>query len=247
MTRRLKYLKIALVTLLLLIEGCSSNSAREATSEVDTEDYAQEDGSADAVETDEIADQDETEMDKGEFTQQGYEKVVGLLNDKYEGYEISISTEIYEASTSIDWMIDDDLQVLYYKESYSIEGTEGSREYYYDSGLMSCYTESESVGDGSETIYYCRDIGGFKIVSSFDSEDSTEPFTFGGLDQKQQMIRQSLDEFVRLLKDSEVTGKGESEYTIDIEEETEYDGIETTNKTRIVISKELYEKIVDDN
>jgi hypothetical protein len=44
-----------------------------------------------------------------------------------------------------------------------------------------------------------------------------------------------------------VTTKGDVDYTISIEEDVEFDGIEATNKTEIVISKDLYLRLVSDD
>jgi hypothetical protein len=102
-----------------------------------------------------------------------YDSVVATLTTNYDGYDISITTDVYEASTTINWLIDEELNVLSFSEAYAIEGTEGTREYYFENGELQCYSESESVGDWIETIYYCAEAGGISMKSNDLSDEST--------------------------------------------------------------------------
>jgi hypothetical protein len=234
------------ILILIFCAGCSTSAEKQEEAQAAVEEIEVPDVPEDHDELDAIDDEPVDLIDPD--TQDYYDSAVASLTKKYEGYEISVSTATYEASSSITWMIGEDLEPLSYKESYAVESMEGAREYYYENGKISCYMEEASGGDETETTYYCTGSRGIKIKrNDAEGTSTTEILESGDLKLKEQMMDQNFNDLLKLLKEYEVTTKGDVDYTISIEEDVEFDGIEATNKTVIVISKDLYLRLVSDD
>ena len=174
-----------------------------------------------------------------------FDETAGLVFERQEPYyTVSIATHQYEASSEVTWYFDDEGAPLYFKESWSAEGREGSTEFFMDakSGNVDCaYTEE---GDVAEK--WCRATGGTRTRVDDESGESTvELISYGYGATANAELTRYLDTLKQILNEAQNTHEDETTYTLRIEKTTLIGEMEVEESTEVSIPKKVYEALMN--
>ncbi len=247
--------------ILLLVMSCSKPSSiettfNEASSDTsllrDTSDYLPDEieEEYEPEEVNEIEEEYESE-EANEISEEGvesrYEKVSQKIMEGVESfYQVTITTNGYEAMSDLTWYFDKKFSVRYFKESWSMEGQDGTTEFFLVDDSVVCVFEEESGGMGTTTIRVCEEIGGKETTGNYGETPVDESLPASYLNTKRKVIDDYLGELLSLLGGNEITETGEETYTIKIENTIDVGQEETaTETTTVTIPKMLYEKLLN--
>jgi hypothetical protein len=233
-----------LVTCLLLsivMIGCSSSNNQETSSSdstalndtLDVHAFADE-------ESDEIAEEEDTASDTSQL-EITFDETAGMVFERQEPYyTVTIVTDQYEASSDVTWYFDDEFSPIYFKESWSAEGNEGSTEYFAPAGSVECaYSEEYNTVDK-----WCKSTGGTRSTINDESgEANVELLPSDYRITVEGELSRYLDILKAILSEAEVTDEDENSYTLAITETTEIGGNEVKESTTVHIPKKVYEAL----
>ena len=173
-----------------------------------------------------------------------FDETAGLVFERQEPYyTVSIVTQQYEGSSEVTWYFDADFSAIYFNQSWSVEGTEGSTEYFITGGRdVACgYMEEYNTVEK-----WCRTTGGTRTTMNDESGDATTellPVEYG------TTVNSSLANYLETLKailnDAEKTQEDETTYTLRIEKSTLIGEEEVQESTEVSIPKKVYEALVN--
>jgi hypothetical protein len=166
-----------------------------------------------------------------------YRQMIADSSEFY--YEITIGTNQYEAVSDVTWYYDKSFSPRYFKETWSMEGTEGNTEYIIENDVVVCALVDESYGNGSSTTKWCRQTGG--TISTW-SDDVTDPVIAQVAPDFSKKSKEELDRYVGILKNlvrESVTSESDNIYIIRLENKVDV-GQEVTESTELRIHKKVY-------
>jgi hypothetical protein len=222
--------------------GCSKPSSTETA----TADTVQTDSSAYELAEYEMETEMEEVSEGNEVDLELYydERSHIILNEGEFFYQVNIVFNGYESMSDVTWFFDKEFSVRCYKQNWSMEGQEGSEEFFLRNDSIICMMEIETGGVGTITTRVCTEVGGMKTTENYDQDPVNEPVPANYLDDK----RKEFDRYLQTLKDLlggvEVTEPDAETYTLKIENVVDV-GQEVTETTTITIPKALYEKLTN--
>lgn len=239
-------IRIPIVLLLIIASSCTTRQTTESMQ--------------DSVSTDTIQSKAAEPLRQEESPQGALPEVVtsdttskldGLYSDLYLAitdsiesfFQVPVVTSEYESRADVIWYFDKSFAPRYFKETWSMEGTEGSTEYIIENDRVVCALENESYGSGSSTTKWCTTTGG--IVSTWkdgtdDPENTLAPDDFGKNSNEELSSYMSI--LKALLKDGEIKEDSDNVLTIRLENTINI-GEEVTQYTEVRISRVLYDEL----
>lgn len=234
--KRLSYLLFSLLLVACSSSGNQDTTTNDSTALNDTLDVpAFADEESDEIEEDEEMTSDTSQL---EIT---FDETAGLVFERQEPYyTVTIVTSQYEASSDVTWYFDNEFSAIYFKESWSAEGNEGSTEYFAPAGSVECaYSEEYNTIDK-----WCKSTGGTRSTVNDESGETTVELlpaeyhtTVAG------ELSRYLDILKAILTEAEVSDENENAYTLVIAETTEIGGNEVKESTTVHIPKKVYEAL----
>jgi len=233
-----------LLTLLLIwvLTACSTGSKENIDQDSVTAAYDTTAVGSVNVETNDEDAEEESSEEPSDTSQLEitFDETAGLVFDRNElFYTVSITTSQYEGSSNVTWYFDTDISPIYFKETWSMEGNEGSTEFFISGGEVDCAYVDES----NELKKWCRTTGG--ISTSYDEGGSATkafiPFEYG-TDCNAELSRY-LGILKSILDQADQTAEDENSYSFIIAKTTEIGGQEVNESTEITIPKKVYERI----
>lgn len=165
--------------------------------------------------------------------------------NKDEYFQVSISTQQYESASDVVWYFDKQFAPLYFKENWSMEGTEGTSEYFIRNKVPVCVFEYQSNGSRKEETSWCKEAGGEKtIYGSAENEDTTERLPEDYPEKITQSLELATTALTGLVKSAERQGDESDVLVLKIENQAD-EGAEYSETVTIEIPKALYEAMVD--
>lgn len=154
-------------------------------------------------------------------------------------FEVTITTQQYEAGSSITWYFDQDITPVYYSMTWSAEGNEGSTEYIVKNKKVMCSWIEDNSGDEK----WCVSTGGFRSTTDEATGDETKEELADTYGAEQSLSLQSeigrLSEFFR--EAGEVQADGDW-ITFRLEKVVNYGG-EFTEYTEARVHKKVFEEL----
>lgn len=229
-----KYIPIALCGLLAACGGGTTQESAADSVETDTL------MPLETVVTPESEDMPEDYPDEGEVTQ-AYDSVSQLTEAQRENFfEVSVTTNQYEATSLVTIYYDRSAQLRYFSESWSMEGTEGSSEYFVRDGDIVCARVVETIDGNDTSTAWCAHTGGERTTIDYDSGDPiTEAVPSDFVDTCEEELARYVRIFNDLLRDGELIDDGDN-YVLRVE--NEFEGDESIIEyTQVTLSKKLYQ------
>jgi hypothetical protein len=222
----------------LLCAACTSQGGNETSSKDSTR-----------IDSTSIAQTVSAEEEPAEAKENYLDEDVSLLDAQYDSckeavesleeiYRVDITTNQYEASSSVTWYFDANFKPLYFSMEWSAEGNEGSTELIISDEVVICANNAEYNTSEKWTIQ----TGGYRLTSG--DEESSTPTDSTFLDsQFGDSQNEALDGFLKtlmaILGDAERVGSEGSNVILKKEHVVDYGG-EYTETTNIIIHKKLY-------
>jgi hypothetical protein len=166
------------------------------------------------------------------------EQLALATNDESKYYIVSIRVSQYEGGADVTWYFDKELSPRYFKETWSMEGNEGSTEIMIDSGEATCFSKSDNQSDEN----WCAKTGGINS-SSYEGRDERTllPTNYGTLATKE--FEDNLSTLRNILKDGTIMSKSPDSYIVRIEQTVDV-GQEVTEYTEVDIPKAVYDELM---
>lgn len=229
---------------LLVLAACASSGGKETASQ-DSLTAANDTTIADIAREDEtIGEVEEESSEEMRDTSQleiTFDETAGLVFDRNElFYTVTITTSQYEASSDVTWYFDKDISPIYFKETWSAEGNEGSTEFFIEGGDVICASSQESTDE----IKWCRSTGGIRIFDggSGDLLKELTPAEYG-TDCNTELTRY-LGILKSILSEGDQTAEDETSYSFIIAKTSEIGGQEVHESTEITIPKKVYNELM---
>ena len=190
-----------------------------------------------AAETSEIPTTTETVQDTSRLTSVYDEELAIATSEQSQAYTVSVSVSQYEGSVSVTWYFDKDFTPRYFKETWSMEGREGTDELIIKDRVVVCSFSSEENYEDK----WCAQTGG--IRSTWDEGETREPLPadYGPISKSQ--LDEKLSILVRILKEGNITSETDGRYVVRTEHTIDV-GQEVTESTEVDIPKVLYDELV---
>jgi hypothetical protein len=165
------------------------------------------------------------------------EQLALATNDESKYYIVSIRVSQYEGGTDVAWFFNKNLSPTYFKETWSMEGNEGSTEILIENGSASCLSKSDNQTEEN----WCAKTGGINR-SSYEGRDEITllPVDYGTLATKE--FEDNLSTLKSILKDGTITSESPDRYIVRIEQTVDV-GQEVTEYTEVDIPKAVYNEL----
>ena len=235
---------LVIFLLALMLAACSSGNkeagSQDSTAMNDTLDVpAMADDESITVQSEDITEVEMSDTSQLEIT---FDEAAGLVFERMEPfYTVSITTSQYEASSDVTWYFDLDFSPIYFKETWSAEGNEGSTEFFIKDDKVVCAVTQET----NDEKKWCYTTGGIRVY--YEEEGSGDPLVdllsldYGRVCNEE--LERYLDILKSILNEADQTGEDENTYTFIIAKTSEIGGNEVHESTEITIPKKLYEAI----
>jgi hypothetical protein len=228
------------ITLLVLTFACTA--ANQETSSQDStaiDSFAVVDSTRISDnEVEEPSEDNEGDQDTSRISEVYDEQLVLATNDESKYYTVSIRVSQYEGGADVTWYFDKELSPRYFKETWSMEGNEGSTEILIENGSASCLSKSDNQTE--ET--WCAKTGGIKRGSYEGRDEKTLlPADYGALATKE--FEDNLSTLKSILKDGTITSESPDSYVVRIEQTVDV-GQEVTEYTEVDIPKAVYNELM---
>lgn len=179
-----------------------------------------------------------------------YAELITAARDSVENrrddyFQVSISTQQYESASDVVWYFDKRFAPLYFKDDWSMEGTEGTSEFFIRNNVPVCVFEYQSNGSRKEETSWCKETGGERIIyGSTENDDTTERLPEDYAAKIAQSFELAKTALTGLLKSAEREGDDSDVLRLKIENQAD-EGAEYSETVTIEIPKALYEAMVD--
>jgi hypothetical protein len=189
-------------------------------------------------EVEELSEDNEGDQDTSRVSEVYDEQLVLATNDESKYYTVSIRVSQYEGGADVTWYFDKELSPRYFKETWSMEGNEGSTEILIENGSASCLSKSDNQTEEN----WCAKTGGIKR-GSYEGRDEKAllPADYGTLATKE--FEDNLSTLKSILKDGTITSESPDSYVVRIEQTVDV-GQEVTEYTEVDIPKAVYNELM---
>ncbi|NJM25173.1 MAG: hypothetical protein HC859_06395 [Bacteroidia bacterium] len=220
-----------------LLVACGGGSSQESAT-----DSAQSDTLVplETVVTPDSEDMPEDYPDEG-VVAQAFDSVSQLMEaQRGNFFEVSVTTNQYEATSLVTIYYDQAASLRYFSESWSMEGTEGSSEYFVQDDQIVCARVIETIDGNDTSTSWCAATGGERTTINYDSGD---PITEAVPSDFRNTCEEELDRYIRifddLLREGELIEDGDN-YVLRVE--NEFEGDESIIEyTQVTLDKKLYQ------
>jgi hypothetical protein len=166
------------------------------------------------------------------------EQLALATNDESKYYTVSIRVSQYEGGADVTWYFDKELSPRYFKETWSMEGNEGSTEILIDNGSAICLSKSDNQSDEN----WCAKTGGINSNSNGERDERILlPANYGASATKE--FEDNLSTLKSILKDGTITSETADRYVVRIEQTVDV-GQEVTEYTEVDIPKVVYDELM---
>jgi hypothetical protein len=228
------------ITLLALTFACTATNQETSSKDSTTVDSIVIVGS-DSISVNEVekpSDDNEGDQDTSRLAAVYDEHLALATNDESKYYIVSIRVSQYEGGTDVTWYFDKELSPRYFKETWSMEGNEGSTEITIENGAATCFSKSDNQSDEN----WCAKTGGVNS-SSYEGRDERTllPSNYSTLATKE--FEDNLSTLKNILKDGTITSESPDSYIVRIEQIVDV-GQEVTEYTEVDIPKAVYDELM---
>src|SRR5688572_14833441 len=134
------------ITLLALMFACTATN-QETSSQDSTAVDSIAIADPDSIEVEKPSDDSIGDKDTSRLSAVYHEQLALATNDESKYYIVSIRVSQYEGGADVTWYFDKELSPRYFKETWSMEGNEGSTEIMIDNGAATCFSKSDNQSD----------------------------------------------------------------------------------------------------
>lgn len=157
-------------------------------------------------------------------------------------YEVHISYNLYEASSEVTWLFDESFSPRFFNESWSVEGSEGSTNYFIkNQSEVVCAEEVENA----ETKKWCTGYPGVKFVTNDEGNTSSETLPGEFPISCNQNLKSKMEALLSIMDEGERSDKDSNTYRFRMEKVVNY-GQEVTETVEVIIPKLLCKELVGD-
>jgi hypothetical protein len=232
--------KLIPVTLLVLTFACTATnketSSQDSTA-VDTVAFVDPVANS-GSEVEQTSDPDEADQDTSSLTTVFDEQLALITDDESKYYRVSVRVSQYEGGADVTWYFDKELSPRYFKETWSMEGNEGSTEIMIADGSAVCLSKS----DNQSSERWCAKTGGVNTTYYDDRDEKTTLGDDYGTSATKE-YEDNLSTLRNILKDGTITSESTDSYVVRIEQTVDV-GQEVTEYTEVDIPKLVYDELM---
>jgi hypothetical protein len=228
------------ITLLVLMFACTATNQETSSQDSTSVDNIAivDSTSISGNEIEEPFTSNEVDQDTSRLSAVYDEQLALAINDESKHYIVSIRVSQYEGGADVTWYFDKELSPRYFKETWSMEGNEGSTEIMIDNSSATCLSKSDNQSDEN----WCAKTGGIKSSSYEEREERTllsaDYATFATKE-----FEDNLSTLKSILKDGTITSESPDSYIVRIEQTVDV-GQEVTEYTEVDIPKVVYDELM---
>lgn len=228
------------VTLLVLTFACTATNQETSSQDSTAIDsialVEPATSSTDAVE--QPVENEEVDQDSSSLQPVYDEQLALVTDDESKYYRVSVRVSQYEGGADVTWHFDKELSPVYFKETWSMEGNEGSTEIIIADGSAVCLSKS----DNQSSERWCAQTGGINTTYYDDRDEKTTLRDDYGTSATKE-FEDNLSTLRSILKDGTITSETPDSYVIRIEQTVDV-GQEVTEYTEVDIPKKVYNELM---